>query len=257
LVMGHRLLWGNQSILSDCEHHSFAERLPLSEATRLLMNRCSGLLFAKEQLQREPFKPQNADFVKRNLAKAELALGDALLTVHGQFHWSCRQRAERLKTLQTDCPHFADVQRHHLTGVAFKLHPERSGAPPFVLQKDHDEISTLARDVWLWLEGRRLGRSFTSVRDYAASPLNKCPETKQWRNCLVHLKTFGPGALFSSKLSRDPRESLLNALTLLLWVPELFTDPALLSIVQTALRSSPRTFPELVQSYRALWSRFN
>ena len=99
LVMGHHRLWGAESLLADCAHHCAAERIPLAEATRLLMNRCSGLLFAREQLFREPFPLEAADFVGRNHAKAQLALGDVVLTAHQQYHWSCRERARLAVTV--------------------------------------------------------------------------------------------------------------------------------------------------------------
>ena len=93
LVVRHHRLWGIESSLAGCDHHRSSERIPLAEATRLLMNRCSGLLFAREQLRRERFTPEEADFVGRNHAKAQLALGDVILTAQGQYHWSCRERA--------------------------------------------------------------------------------------------------------------------------------------------------------------------
>src|SRR4030095_12726252 len=55
LVMGHRWLGGEEGLLRGCEHHREAQDIPLSEATRLLMNRCSGLLFARHHLTQKPF----------------------------------------------------------------------------------------------------------------------------------------------------------------------------------------------------------
>src|SRR6478609_2728898 len=55
LVMGHRWLWGDDCLLAGFEHHRNAGLIPLHEATRLLMNRCSGLLFAREKLHHETF----------------------------------------------------------------------------------------------------------------------------------------------------------------------------------------------------------
>src|SRR5260370_30848080 len=125
LVAGHRWVWGTESLLAGCSHHLQADRIPLCEATRLLMNRCSGLLFAKERLQRGDLGAEDADFVRRNLAKAQLTFGDALLTARRQYHWSCRQRHERLERFLPvqDLPSFAETVRHHPARVNFKLHP--------------------------------------------------------------------------------------------------------------------------------------
>jgi hypothetical protein len=257
LMMGHRWLWGTESLLAGCSHHCDPQRIPPSEATRLLMNRCSGLLFSQEHLQREPFTPDNADFVGRNIAKAQLALGDVLLTVAGQYHWSCRERGERLRDLDSDFPRLAEVQLHHLEGIKFKLHPQRATASHAVLQRQQHTISALALDLWLWLENRRLKYSFSDIRDYGMSRLAKCPETNPWRNCLVNLKTFGPALLCSSAAVRYPRERVLNALAMLLWVPDVSRDPVILRRVQSVLRTTANNFVDLVEAYRCLWRRYN
>jgi len=257
LVVRHRQLWGTERLLAGCSHHHDATQIPLAEATRLLMNRCSGLLFAKERLEHETFSLEDADFVGRNLAKAQLAFGDVILTVYGQYHWSCRERAERLKRIDCEFPRLVEVQRHHSAGVRFKLHPEKTVSSRSLLQERHQELSTLARELWLWLESRRLNYPFANIRDYALSRVRKCPETSRWRNCLVNLKTFGPRSLFSRQLTRYPRERALEALALLLWLPQTCVEAQLLLFVQSALNTSSRTLPELIRAYQLLWARFN
>ncbi|PYJ81282.1 MAG: hypothetical protein DME22_21485, partial [Verrucomicrobia bacterium] len=115
LVMGHRWLRGEEGLLSGCEHHRDAKRIPLAEATRLMMNRCSGLLLARERLERAEFSPGDADFVGRNLAKAQLAFGDTVLSAFGGYDWSCLERHKRLKQLKVseDLPWLSEVQRHY------------------------------------------------------------------------------------------------------------------------------------------------
>jgi hypothetical protein len=219
LLMGHRRIWGDEKCLAGCEHHCEAKNIPLSEATRLLMNRYSGLLFARERIEHKPFTSHDADFVGRNLAKAQLALGDAVLTVFGEYHWSCLERHERLKRLAAahEFPHPASLCQHHAMGLEFKLHPVRTGSSAMELQFQHNAISRLALELWLWLESRRLGDSFPGAREYAFSPADKFPGTNPWRNILVSAKTFGPAALLQKNSHRHPRERVLNALALLLW----------------------------------------
>src|SRR2546430_13631947 len=93
--MGNRWLRGEERLLTGCEQHRDAKRIPVSEATRLMMNRCSGLLLARERLERAEFSPGDADFVGRNLAKAQLAFGDTILTAFGRYDWSCLERHKR------------------------------------------------------------------------------------------------------------------------------------------------------------------
>jgi hypothetical protein len=223
------------------------------------MNRCSGLLFAKERLQRGDLGAEDADFVRRNLAKAQLAFGDALLTARRQYHWSCRQRHERLERFlpAEDLPSLPEVLRHHAVGVNFKLHPWRANATPVALQTLHQDLTALGLQLWLWLESRRLDHTFTSPRHYALSPVNKCPETDSWRNCLVNLETAGPRVLFSPRAALNPRMRLLHALSLLLFEPESMRDPPLLNRLQSELATDATTFRGLTTAYKSLWRQFN
>ena len=65
--------------------------LPFSEAARLLLNRGMGLVFAGEYLRKgDP----DADFIVRNMNKALLGAGDALLIAAGEYRWRGEERLE-------------------------------------------------------------------------------------------------------------------------------------------------------------------
>src|SRR5262249_51917237 len=146
-------------------------------------------------LRRRALSDEDADFIGRNLAKAQLALGDAALLAFGQYDWSCVTRHERLKRLYPGnlVPQLSKILHHHAAGVAFKLHPRRSclssedfpsallqGCQPATRPQPqvcsqppnsgaaqasdfdslHRELCSLACEIWLWLEKRRLNRAF-------------------------------------------------------------------------------------------------
>lgn len=259
LVSGHRWLLGDDALLAGCEHHRDAGSIPRHEATRLLFNRCSGLLFSAERLRRRPFGPEEADFVGRNLAKAGLAFGDALLAAAGQYHWSCRERQQRFLGQE----HFGGdgsreaLRRHHAAGVAFKLHPCRSMESREVLARRHAELTNLAWTVWRHLERRRLGREFDRPRAYATDGCHKCPETSRLRNRLVNAQAFGPLAALPVHGGRYPRERLFHALALLLWEEAALTDAPLRRVLQREIHTRATDFAGLVAAYEALWHRFN
>lgn len=259
LIARHRRVLGPPKLLAECQHHLNAAAIPASEATRLLMNRCSGLLFAFERLTRNPLSPDDLDFIGRNLAKLQLALGDVVLTLAGQYHWSCRTRHARLRQLQPppDLPCFDLIVDEHVSGVAFKLHPKRSSEEAGPLLERARELAHLALAVWLFLETRRLNSTFRSAAEYALSPANKCPETKAWRNALAQIDAFGPRAIVRAVACRNPRERLLIALPLLLWERHRLKEPSLLRAVQGALHTSASNFKDLVRAYREAWSRLN
>ena len=254
LVMGHRWIIGDENLLQDCDHHRRAELIPLAEAARLLMNRCSGLLFSKERLQHPFFSRQDADFVARNIAKAKLALGDVVLAAFGQYHWSCRERNHRLQNAATDLPWDATLRSLHSEGVEFKLHPSQSDLSAEQLRTEHQAVSKLARELWLWLESRRLGQNFQDIPQYAFNSSNKCPETKSLRNLLINFRT---DRHHFREPFHYPRERLLRSLPLLLWS---WNDPPqekLLRFLQRQLSTKPISFTQFVDSYRSLWAQFN
>lgn len=255
LVMGHRWLYGAAQEFADCEHQRAAHRIPLQEATRLLMNRSSGLLFSAALLESDLFSAKDSDFVRRNIAKAQLALGDVVLTAFGRYHSSCRERHRRLEKLEpmVSAPWLSELLAHHQAGVLFKLHPFVSNEPRAELAREHSQVTELAGRIFLWLEERRLGMAFDSHRHYAFHQISKQPETKPARNVLINLRTFGP-RVFSN---RYPRERLLESLALLLWTPEGLDDELCLRKIQRDLSTRNSTFEGLVDAYRELWLRFN
>jgi hypothetical protein len=263
LIMGHHWLAGHEGLLAGTEHHREAGDIPLHEATRLLMNRASGLLFARAMLEEaapanafgESRSSESADFVARNIAKAKLALGDAVLTVYGRYHWSCRQRNSRLHDLIFEAPHLPTLRAWHDEGLAFKLNPEQSTRSRKFLRDQHEEVTRVARDVFLWVERRRLARNFPDIHAYALSPVNKCPESNWARNVILNVKTFGINVL-RGRILRHPRERVLNALTLLLW-GDGASDPAAIPCIRRALNIKAATFADFVRAYRCLWRGFN
>ena len=258
LLAGHRRLYGEENIFSGCDHHLIAENIPLSEATRLLFNRCSGLLLSKELLRQEPINLEQSDFIARNVAKAQLALGDALLTAFKQYHWSLAERCARLAELE--CAEAAtllnDIRPHHAAGAEFKLHPHRSDQSAADLQQQHARISKLGLQLWLWIESRRLRLSFNSAHDYAFSSVAKCPESSRLRNCLLNARTFGPKAVLDELGRRYPRERLFNALSLLLWNGEVSDDPGVIRHLQKQLCSDAWDWTGFVAAYKQIWPNY-
>jgi len=263
-MFAYDLVWGHQTLIGDDERFReraapHASEIPLFEATRLLMNRCSGLLFAKEHLQRKPFTADDADFVGRNHAKAQLGFGDVFLAAHGKYHWDCRERHQRLSNFSPEhnLPWLEEVRRHHAIGMEFKLHPQRAANSMEIFCDHQRELAHLGLKIWLWLESKRLKQIFTTATDYALSSIDKCPETNPIRNLLVNAKVFGPQMLRERKPSRYPRERLLHSLVLMLWEPAALTIPSLRHRLQIELRTNAITFSEFVKAYETLWKHFN
>lgn len=257
LLSGHRLLWGEPALLAGCAYHRQAEQIPLSEATRLLMNRGTGLLLARTKLAAPELTPANADFIKRNIAKAALACGDAILTARGLYHWSCRERARQLERIALCEPstwHDA-LLKHHAAGVEFKLHPEKCAVSREDLLAEHAEVTALMEKCWLWVENRRLSESFSSARDYAQGKLDKCPGSPGLRSCLLNFRADRFRLHLSPRPWRHPRQRIFNAFALLLWEPGAAGDSRLLARLQCDLHTRATTPAGLMAAYEDLWRR--
>jgi len=255
LVVRQRIIYGDADLFRFCQHHLLAEKIPVSEATRLLFNRCTGLLLSKQLLLKGSLTAEEADFTGRNLAKAQLALGDAVLTAFGQYHWDCLTRHARMEKLRPaeSMPWLRRLQALHREGVAFKLRPQciAKSVPEF--KATHSEITELARQVWLWLEARRLNCNFSSVNEYAFHRRQKCAGTSAWKNLLLNVRTFGPRAALDSYARRYPRERLFNALSLLLWDGEAIKSTYYL---QKQLRTDAYDWSGFVNAYKQLWPAY-
>jgi len=257
LCAGHRLLWASPSaqIATTFARHLRPELIPKGDATLLLMNRCTGLLLARSRLLKEPFTATVADFAGRNIAKAQLAFGDALLAAEAKYHWSCSERNCRLEgmALRKGSTWVGALLRHHGIGVEFKLHPVASTATRDELLDRHAEVTAFALKCWLWLEARRLGRSFPTAMAYAADSSDKCPGTSRIRNVLLNLRAGmlrpGPGP----RPWRHPRQRIFHALAILLWEPGAMDDPALAERVRGEL--GIRGTGEWQAAYLNLWSK--
>ena len=256
LINGHHLVHGDETWLARCQHHRAAHRIPLYEATRLLLNRCSGLLFSQEKLSRPEFSAAEADFVGRNLAKAKLALGDVILAMRREYHWSCRERHKRLRKLEADgaLQSFHSAVPLHSQGVEFKLHPVYSARSVSEFRAELDFLKELASRLWLLLEEARLAKSLVDLPDYSTDRASKCPETNPLKNRLINVRRFGAAGIFDHTY---PRERLLRSLPLLLWTPDCVNDLKTQFFLQQQLRTTAATYSEFVRAYEALWRVFN
>jgi hypothetical protein len=256
LVTGHRVFFGSDAVFEGCEQHADAANIPASEATRLLLNRCSGLLLAKELLLKNRLNADESDFIGRNLAKAQLAFGDALLALDGKYHWDCLERSRRLRAFQRAGvpPFFHRVLHQHSAGVRFKLHPCRQQKDLEQFRREHRELTGLALEEWLWIENERLHTGFRDFRQYSFSPVNKCAASGFWRNLGLNLRTFGASAMLDRNAARYPRQRLLNALPLLLSGRLILEEPHTRRHLRNQLHTRAEDWPGLVAAYKRLWN---
>ncbi len=210
LALGHLVVSGPEDYVSRRAGKVDLEKLPLSEATRLLWNRGSGLFFARQRIARR----EERDFVERNHAKCMLALGDAVLCLHGAYHPSCLERAERLEALGAERAGSRILELHRL-GVEFKLRPRHSHRPWTELEAENRDLAALWLEVFLRVESVRLGCSFETLSDYIGYSGRLMPERPLWKNPLLAARDLLKRGGALKPVWDYPRAALMRSLAIL------------------------------------------
>jgi hypothetical protein len=123
LLQGHEQIYGDRDVLAGLPRLPPTE-LPAIEGFRLLLNRGAGILFAAEQiLAPSGMDCQQRDFAVRNLHKAVLGCGDALLLTQGRYRWKSDERLEELRTLQL--PFIRELSKAYNQALDFRALPRQ------------------------------------------------------------------------------------------------------------------------------------
>ncbi len=182
---------------------SDAQAIPAEEASRLLVNRGISILRCL-RWSRGAYELE-AGFCDRIVAKLKMALGDAVLCIHGQYHWSCRERNKRLAQVRDTPPDWEAIVTHHQEGVAFKFSPQVKGCQA----EEWEETLSYWQQIWvqtfLWLESKRLGSVFSTANDYAHYQGKVFRSEPIWKNVLRQLRDLRHSPRLPFTLSEHPR----------------------------------------------------
>lgn len=168
LLEGHAVLSGPRDVLTSRAPAWTGRPLPAVEATRLMLNRGAGLLWAM-RVQRGIEPPPDPEFVRRNAYKAALALGDALLILHGRYRSRCEGRDALLVALAAERAEVRelDVAAWHREALAFKFRPDQAPRQAWTVT-DLEAVCRAFVRVFLAVEAARHGRTFADAKAYGA-----------------------------------------------------------------------------------------
>ena len=209
LAAGHRVLAGPPDLIQRLAPAWGPAPLPLVEAARLLLNRGAGLVWAA-RVQRGTVPAPDRDFLRRNVQKAVLALGDALLIAAGAYRTPGVAKLDALRQLASTGavpahPRLLDLYRRALE---FKLRPDAPRRAP-VPDASWAETAQLWGRTFRWVEERRLARPFADLDAYASWRGAREPPEHTWarlpRNLWVNARC-GRLSLFY------PREHLYRSI---------------------------------------------
>jgi hypothetical protein len=209
LLHGHIVVRGKTDILTANAPKRLFLPVPLIEATRLLLNRGAGLLWALRVVRGYDDLP-DPDFVRRNYHKAALALGDALLMAFERYTTAYEGREQRLRLLMNDEPSVCDTEVETLydTALTFKFRPDHvADCDP--TESQIDRLFRLWERIWLVVETRRTGRPWSAMDAYTAWDGLREPDQHRpacWPRNVIHNRRLGRWSLIY------PREDLYRAL---------------------------------------------
>jgi hypothetical protein len=215
LRAGHHVVIGRPDILSTMSAYDIS-RPPLEEGARLFMNRGFGLVLARRLLDENP-APEGEDheFVVRNIYKALMAAGDAVLFVNGNYDASYVERRRRVAASDLpDLPWGDALQRAYDEAIGFKLRPRHEIPPEATLLSWHANVTALFCEVFLWFERHRFGRPDLSWKDYTGLPsrLPRLSRQDMFKNVVRNLRSRSHGDLPLAECRLHPRDRILKRL---------------------------------------------
>jgi hypothetical protein len=166
MLNGHKVLYGPEDILTANMPAYMHDAIPTIEATKLLLNRGTGLLQGL-RVTRGVAPGEDADFVRRNYFKCMLSLGDALLITYQQFNSIYGKRVALFEELARQIPTVADLKlvEDYKLAMQFKFAPD-SVPPETPDEAMHLDMAAKWGRVLLHVENARTQKAWPSLEAY-------------------------------------------------------------------------------------------
>ncbi len=216
---GHTVVWGDPRILDRLPAYPHAG-IPLSEGTRLLLNR--GKLLLDVRRARRSGRPLTDDdrlrFVKFT-GKAWLAFGDCALLLSHTYDLRYAVKKERIVRCATsDAPDPAFLIDGYRRAIALKEWGDYSFLDGYDWASEYERVRRYYVRFFRWYESKRLNAEAGDTAAYAAALARGPRECSRLKAAIQNLQAFGARALHSGAalLRSHPRTRLYLALPLLL-----------------------------------------
>jgi predicted nucleotidyltransferase len=192
---GHMVIRGDENILSKMPEYPH-KNIPLSEGTRLLLNRGKLLLDIKLRLNTGvPLTSEERRRFIKFIFKANLAFGDCILLMRNTYDISYTVKKERLDAIASESMTSAkEIAEAYRTAIKFKEHGDFQPLETANIHMWLDEACRRFREVFFWYEQRRLNWKFKNSKKYAHSFPYLGKEGTPLKNAVHNLRAFGFGA---------------------------------------------------------------
>ena len=137
---GHIVSYGKSDVL-ECMPHYDGNSIKMAEATKLLLNRGVGLVLSRGKLAAGELSDSDNEFVTRNIYKAIMAVGDAVLMCEKTYNYSYLKRLELMKAVK-DKPLVQEMQIYqlYLDSMEYKFRPKKN-------MFDNEQLSKMLEDI--------------------------------------------------------------------------------------------------------------
>ncbi len=216
---GHKVIWGKPQVLNDMPAYAH-DAIPLSEGTRLLLNRGKLMLDIRRALRagRELTAEERLRYMKF-VFKAFLAFGDCALLLLRNYDLSYAVKKKRVESVaSSDVPDPAFLIACFQRAVAFKEWGDCMVLDDFDLVTEYERVRRYFVQFFYWYESRRLGRPVCDTDTYTQALAQGPRECPGWKALLFNGQAFGLSAISggSSLLLAHPRARLYLSLLVLL-----------------------------------------
>ncbi len=170
LKHGHRVVWGDPACLAALPTYPH-NAVPLSEGTRLLLNRGKLLLDLRRRHRRTPIpnlSPAEREQTVKFIFKAWLAFGDCALLLGRRYPILYSEKKQLLN--ETDLAGFADapaIVRDYRRAIDFKEWGDARVFDAFDLETELARTFAIFRAFFFWYESGRLGAPVSDTDTYA------------------------------------------------------------------------------------------
>lgn len=216
---GHKVVWGDSSVLEAMPDYPH-DRIPLSEGTRLLLNRGKLLLDVRRALRtgRALSAEERLRFAKF-LFKAQLAFGDCALLMSRAYDLRYTIKKERIAgPLAPDVPDAAFLIERYRNAIERKEWGDFAFLSDYPLAGEFERIRQYYLRFFAWYESAR-AKGVAAERAALGAPAIPAPDdAAPWKAAVCNVQAFGASAFaMGTALWREhPRARLYRSLPILL-----------------------------------------
>ncbi len=216
---GHKIVWGDPAALRTLPAYPH-DRIPLSEGTRLLLNRGKLLLDIRRALRsgRVLTDVEKLRYVKF-IGKAHLAFGDCALLLSRAYDLSYAVKQERIRVrLAPGAPDAALLIGRYRAAVKLKEWGDYAFLAGYPLAEEFEVVRKYYLRFFPWYEAARAKVEATELAARGAPSIPSPDDAPLWKAAICNVQAFGARALSMGAplWNEHPRTPLYRSLPLLL-----------------------------------------